>query len=73
MKKIKRLCEMLRLIKISLVSELEAGIGSGSDHPRTWHPSCGPLHHMIAEGKTYPVALVLIPGPGTNPLDYNLG
>ena len=28
---------------------------------------------MIAEGKTDPVALVLISGPGTNPRDYNLG
>ena len=28
---------------------------------------------MIAEGKTDPVALVLIPGPGTNPRDYALG
>jgi N-methylhydantoinase A/oxoprolinase/acetone carboxylase beta subunit len=28
---------------------------------------------MIAEGKTDPVALVLIPGPGINPKDYSLG
>jgi N-methylhydantoinase A/oxoprolinase/acetone carboxylase beta subunit len=31
------------------------------------------ITNMIAEGKTDPVALVLIPGPGTNPRDYNLG
>jgi len=31
------------------------------------------ITNMIAEGKTDPVALVLIPGPGTNPKDYNLG
>ncbi len=31
------------------------------------------ITNMIAEGKTDPVALVLIPGPGTNPEDYNLG
>lgn len=31
------------------------------------------ITNMIAEGKTDPVALVLIPGPGTNPRDYSLG
>ncbi|MGB4652552.1 MAG: hydantoinase/oxoprolinase family protein [Methanothrix sp.] len=31
------------------------------------------ITNMIAERKTDPVALVLIPGPGTNPRDYNLG
>lgn len=31
------------------------------------------ITNMIAEGKTDPVALMLIPGPGTNPKDYNLG
>jgi N-methylhydantoinase A len=31
------------------------------------------ITNMIAEGKTDPVALMLIPGPGTNPSDYNLG
>jgi len=31
------------------------------------------ITNMIAEGKTDPVALVLIPGPGTNPKDYDLG
>lgn len=31
------------------------------------------ITNMIAEGKTDPVALVLIPGPGTNPKDYRLG
>lgn len=31
------------------------------------------ITNMIAEGKTDPVALVLIPGPGTNPKDYPLG
>jgi len=31
------------------------------------------ITNMIAEGKTDPVALVLIPGPGTNPKDYSLG
>lgn len=31
------------------------------------------ITNMIAEGKTDPVSLVLIPGPGTNPRDYNLG
>ena len=31
------------------------------------------ITNMIAEGKTDPVALVLIPGPGTNPKDYHLG
>ena len=31
------------------------------------------ITNMIAEGKIDPVALVLIPGPGTNPKDYNLG
>ena len=31
------------------------------------------ITNMIAEGKTDPVALVLIPGPGTNPNDYALG
>jgi len=31
------------------------------------------ITNMIAEGKTDPVALVLIPGPGTNPRDYALG
>ncbi len=31
------------------------------------------ITNMIAEGKTDPVALMLIPGPGTNPRDYNLG
>jgi N-methylhydantoinase A len=31
------------------------------------------ITNMIAEGKTDPVALVLIPGPGTNPSDYDLG
>ena len=31
------------------------------------------ITNMIAEGKTDPVALLLIPGPGTNPKDYNLG
>src|SRR5512141_543850 len=28
------------------------------------------ITNMIAEGKIDPVALVLIPGPGTNPKDY---
>lgn len=31
------------------------------------------ITNMIAEGKTDPVALMLIPGPGTNPRDYSLG
>ena len=31
------------------------------------------ITNMIAEGKTDPVALLLIPGPGTNPRDYALG
>jgi N-methylhydantoinase A/oxoprolinase/acetone carboxylase beta subunit len=31
------------------------------------------ITNLIAEGKTDPVALVLIPGPGTNPKDYSLG
>ena len=31
------------------------------------------ITNMIAEGKTDPVALLLIPGPGTNPKDYALG
>lgn len=31
------------------------------------------ITNMIAEGKIDPVALVLIPGPGTNPKDYALG
>jgi len=31
------------------------------------------ITNMIAEGKTDPVALVLIPGPGMNPKDYRLG
>ena len=31
------------------------------------------ITNMIAEGRTDPVALVLIPGPGTNPRDYALG
>jgi len=31
------------------------------------------ITNMIAEGKTDPVALLLIPGPGTNPKDYSLG
>ncbi len=31
------------------------------------------ITNMIAEGKADPVALVLIPGPGTNPKDYLLG
>lgn len=31
------------------------------------------ITNMIAEGKTDPVGLVLIPGPGTNPKDYHLG
>jgi N-methylhydantoinase A len=31
------------------------------------------ITNMIAEGKADPVALVLIPGPGTNPADYHLG
>jgi N-methylhydantoinase A len=31
------------------------------------------ITNMIAEGKTDPVALMLIPGPGTNPQDYHLG
>ncbi len=31
------------------------------------------ITNMIAEGKTDPVALLLIPGPGANPKDYNLG
>lgn len=31
------------------------------------------ITNMIAEGKTEPVALMLIPGPGANPRDYNLG
>lgn len=31
------------------------------------------ITNMIAEGKTDPVALMLIPGPGANPKDYNLG
>lgn len=31
------------------------------------------ITNMIAEGKADPVALVLIPGPGANPKDYNLG
>ena len=31
------------------------------------------ITNMIAEGKTDPVALVLIPGPGTNPRDYAFG
>lgn len=31
------------------------------------------ITNMIAEGKTDPVALVLIPGPGANPKDYHLG
>ncbi len=31
------------------------------------------ITNMIAEGKTDRVALMLIPGPGTNPKDYSLG
>jgi N-methylhydantoinase A len=31
------------------------------------------ITNMIAEGKTDPVALLLIPGPGANPKDYSLG
>lgn len=31
------------------------------------------ITNMIAEGKTDPVALLLIPGPGANPKDYGLG
>jgi N-methylhydantoinase A len=31
------------------------------------------ITNMIAEGKADPVALMLIPGPGTNPRDYSLG
>ncbi len=31
------------------------------------------ITNMIAEGKADPVALMLIPGPGANPKDYNLG
>jgi len=31
------------------------------------------ITNMIAEKKTEPVALMLIPGPGANPRDYNLG
>ncbi|VVB63663.1 Uncharacterised protein [uncultured archaeon] len=31
------------------------------------------ITNMIAEGKTDPVALLLIPGPGANPKDYHLG
>ncbi|MFB3765788.1 MAG: hydantoinase/oxoprolinase family protein [Methanotrichaceae archaeon] len=31
------------------------------------------ITNMIAEGKTDPVALLLIPGPGANPKDYDLG
>jgi N-methylhydantoinase A len=31
------------------------------------------ITNMIAEGKTDPVGLMLIPGPGTNPKDYHLG
>lgn len=31
------------------------------------------ITNMIAEGKTDPVALILIPGPGTNPQNYRLG
>lgn len=30
------------------------------------------ITNLIAEGKTEPVGLVLIPGPGTNPRDYHL-
>ncbi|NYT02308.1 MAG: hydantoinase/oxoprolinase family protein [Methanosarcinales archaeon] len=30
------------------------------------------ITNLIAEGKTEPVGLVLIPGPGTNPRDYRL-
>lgn len=31
------------------------------------------ITNLIAEGKTDPVALVLVPGPGMNPNDYRLG
>lgn len=31
------------------------------------------ITNMIAEGKTDPVALLLIPGPGANPKEYSLG
>jgi N-methylhydantoinase A len=31
------------------------------------------ITNMIAEGKTDPVGLMLIPGPGTNPKEYHLG
>ena len=31
------------------------------------------ITNLIAEGKTDPVALILVPGPGMNPLDYKLG
>ncbi len=31
------------------------------------------ITNMIAEGKTDPVGLMLIPGPGTNPHEYHLG
>jgi N-methylhydantoinase A len=31
------------------------------------------ITNMIAEGKTDPVGLMLIPGPGINPLDYHFG
>jgi N-methylhydantoinase A len=56
---------------LSALDELVQGIDTGKIERVVLSTTL--ITNMIAEGKTDPVALVLIPGPGTNPKDYALG
>lgn len=56
---------------LGAIDELVQGIDTGKIERVVLSTTL--ITNMIAEGKTDPVALVLIPGPGTNPRDYALG
>jgi N-methylhydantoinase A len=56
---------------LGAIDELVQGIDTGKIERVVLSTTL--ITNMIAEGKTDPVALVLIPGPGTNPKDYALG
>jgi N-methylhydantoinase A/oxoprolinase/acetone carboxylase beta subunit len=56
---------------LGALDELVAGVDTGKIERVVLSTTL--ITNMIAEGKTDPVALVLIPGPGANPRDHNLG
>ena len=56
---------------LGAIDELVQGIDTGKIERVVLSTTL--ITNMIAEGKTDTVALVLIPGPGTNPKNYALG